>query len=166
MAKAKRKAKAPPNPSPVLYTLIVTREQAAVLQNACELIARLGMCQTDMVEWFLPFEKGYDISAGKWAFEDFERAIKPLCGLDGNAYYSMPGSKTSETAKRAWGLYTTIRHRLAWDAAIAEGIIAEGEARKWPEMMQVFYDEPRCYVVEPAPCIARASSPPEEKEGQ
>jgi hypothetical protein len=49
----------------------------------------------------------------------------------------------SERAKTAWDLYQAIRYRLAWDGAVAHGVIQNANARrKWPEMMGVHYDEP------------------------
>ena len=45
-------------------------------------------------------------------------------------------SNADEDARTAWDLHAVIRHRLAWDRAIAEGV-TDGTKREWPAMMQV-----------------------------
>jgi hypothetical protein len=54
----------------------------------------------------------------------------------------------------AYDIHRTIRHKLAWQRAVSEGIVAsETSARKWPEMLHVDYDAPMKWSTEPLPTI-------------
>src|SRR5574340_577948 len=107
------------------YTLTITAQQAQVLSAACEILARLGIGQYDDALRHLPQREGIDWSA----WHDDVRTIGQMLskhmpnGIDG--YRSSLGinhTKASEESRAAWDLYQVIRHRLAWDRAIAEGI--------------------------------------------
>lgn len=141
------------------YTLTLTEQQARTLSIACEVLARLGIGQfRDALEWLPTTEwrpNGWN--------EDMEIVSMILCKympdkVDG--YRSSLGIHHKDVAKEAkiaWDLYQVIRHRLAWDRAIAEGIVKPGEQRKWPEMMQVHYDTPSKVSTEP---LARMDAKP------
>ena len=126
------------------YTLTLTREQAQLLSQACETVARLGIGQwRDALEWLPTTE----YMAHGW-HQDMD-AIGAILSkytkdnVDGwRCSLSVRSDKVHEQAKIAWDLYQVIRYRLSWDRAIEQGIVKPGEPRKWPEMMGVNYDDP------------------------
>jgi hypothetical protein len=133
------------------YTLTLTEAQAQTLSRGMDIIARLGIGQfRDALEQ-LPLVKDY---AHGWHDDmDVIGLILAKYTIDGvNGWNSSLGihhNKVSESTRIAWDLYQVVRNRLAWDWAIAHGIVKEGEQRKWPEMMQVHYDEPSKVSNEP-----------------
>lgn len=130
-------AKRKPKPAPErTYTITVTETQAHVIEQACEVLCRLGMGQLDIPLAFLPGEVGLDRA---W---EIERMLSTETGLGAHSYYGIYNDKVTPTAKRAADIYHVIRHRLSWDRAIANGVIKEGERRDWSKMMGVHYDEP------------------------
>lgn len=157
---AKRKAKPEPER---MYTLTVSETQACTIMAACELAARIGMCQLDVVADAIPNpDKSFNnLSDLRDAMRDAERVVKPIIGLPGGGYYGIHHDAVTPYAKRAWDIYSLIRHRISWDAAVARGTVKEGEARKWPEMMTVNYDEPTNIVGERMARIAPATTAPE-----
>lgn len=127
------------------YTVTITREQAYVLIKATEILARLGIGQfRDALEClptreFLPHGWHEDMDAiGKLLSRHM------IEGIDGyRSILGMHHNDVRENARVSWDLYQVLRNRLAWDRAIADGIVESIESpRKWPEMMQVYYDEP------------------------
>lgn len=127
------------------YNLTVTKEQAEALIQATEILARLGIGQFRDALECLPTREFLPIG---W-HEDMDIIGKMLSryiigGVDG--YRSSLGihhKNVREPSRIAWDLYQVLRHRLAWDRAAREGIVESAKSpRKWPEMMQVHYDEP------------------------
>ena len=128
------------------YTITVTAEQARIISNACELMARIGIGQWAEFLYYLP-------GANKMNWNDMreellpvmERHLKPFVGIDG--WYSSLGvgsDKSAPDTDEAFDLSAVIRHRLAWDRAVDNGI-TDGVTRNWDVMMAVDYDEPmRC----------------------
>ncbi len=139
------------------YTITVTDKQARTLSMACEVLARLGMGQFKDAFENLPLRtKGLDWSAWHDDMEDVARILSRHMqgGIDG--IRSSTGIYNSnEDTRIACDLHEVIRHRLAWDRAIAEGI-TDGTERKWPEMMQITYDEPMKYSEEPLAQMEKA----------
>ena len=115
------------------YTLTLTERQAAELQEACELLARIKIGQIDNAVERLP---------GYYDQQDWGRAHEACREIRRLANTLMPGAMKRREDGIAWDLYQVIRHRLAWDRAYGRGVIQPGEPRKWPEMMGVCYDEP------------------------
>ena len=141
------------------YTLTITERQARVLSMACEVLARLGMGQFKDALDHLPEAKKRDWSAWHDDMEQISRILSKHmpCGIDG--IRSSTGiSNADEEARAAWDLHAVIRHRLAWDRAIAEGV-TDGTKREWPAMMQVSYDEPMKYSEEPLAKMDAAQTP-------
>lgn len=123
------------------YTLTLTEAQAQTLSIACEVLARLGMGQYKDALDNLPQRDGID-----WdAWHDDMRGIgyilsKHMPGIDG--YISHIGiRKAAQESRLAWDLHQVIRHRLAWDRAVARGV-TDGTVRNWNEMLGCNYDEP------------------------
>ena len=80
-----------------------------------------------------------------------------------DGYHSNLGIYNDEVrpeAKSAWDLYQVIRHRLAWDNAVAEGVIDSPDApRNWTAMLGVHYDKPMTSSAEPLAEIRRVDAP-------
>ena len=123
------------------YTLTITEAQAQTLSIACEVLARLGMGQYKDALDNLPRRDNIDWSA----WHDDMRGIghilsKHMPGIDG--YISHIGIHNASSESRlAWDMHQVIRHRLAWDRAVARGV-TDGTVRNWNEMLGVHYDEP------------------------
>lgn len=126
------------------YTLTVTEKQAQVIATAAELLARLGIGQFRDALEHLPMP---EFLPPGW-HDDMDAIGKILSrhmagGIDGHSSsLGMHHKDTPEVSRVAWDLYQVIRHRLAWDRAVRDGVVEPGAPRKWPEMIQVFYDEP------------------------
>ena len=143
-----------------MYTLTLTEKQAETLMIASEVLARLGIGQfRDALEW-LPTR---DSCPEGW--HDDMTAIgrilsRYMIGC-GDGYHSNLGIQNSDvrpTPKIAWDLYQVIRHRLAWDNAVAEGVIDSPDApRKWTAMLGVHYDDPMQSSAEPLAEIRRVA---------
>ena len=114
------------------YQITLTAEQAELVRAALEACARMGIGQ---IEDALTFYPTVEFRPPGWheAMSQIESLMQT---------FRKPYSLKSDTHRRLWSMMTSIRNRLAWDRAVADGIIQEGESRKWPEMMQVSYDEP------------------------
>lgn len=115
------------------YTITVTERQAAELQEACELLARIKIGQIDHAIERLP---------GFYDRRDWEQVHATRHEIQRLANTLMPEATKRREDGVAWDLYQVIRHRLSWDRAHDQGVIKPGEPRKWPEMMGVCYDEP------------------------
>lgn len=137
------------------YTLKVTAEQAQAISQACELAARVGMSQLDMVADALPNVDAKLLEVRE-LIERTEQVVKPLIGLQGGGYYGIRNKQVPMSAKRAWDVHAVIRHRLSWDRAIRDGIIEEGQPRNWQRMMGVNFDDPDNVACEPLPTCTAA----------
>lgn len=137
---------------PATYTLTVTAKQAAIISQACELLARLGLGQWPEFIRRMPGD-AFCHSA------ELEDELRPIMaawfarhpiGKDKvviNGWRSSLGigsQHVSSEARVAFDLCQVIRHRLAWDQAVADGI-TDGTTRPRSQMLTVNYDDPmRC----------------------
>lgn len=137
---------------PATYTLTVTAKQAAIISQACELLTRLGLGQWPEFIRHLPGDAFVHAC-------ELENELRPVMaawfarhpiGKDKvviNGWRSSLGigsQHVSSEARVAFDLHQVIRHRLAWDKAVADGI-TDGQTRDWSRMMVVNYDDPmRC----------------------
>ena len=143
--------------SDVQYTIKVSAKQAAVLSRATELLARLGMGQIDDALRLMPISNLGDL----W---ETSRAIsKILAARHGLKEHGIASHETSDDAKIAWDLYQTLRHRLSWDRAVADGVVEPLGPRKIPEMIFVNFDEPLQVGPKPLAEIKKAESAVEER---
>lgn len=113
------------------YTLTVTEEQARVLEQACELLARCSMGQLDHILFGVYTVAAKPCNASARAC--LETASRHLFG---------PGTgivNCDAQGKRAWDLYQVIRKRLADDS------LAPGEQPG----LSVRFNEPRNTAGEP-----------------
>ncbi len=115
------------------YTLKISEEQARILANACEFVARIHMGQLDPVADQVMSHESADIPA----LRDQLRGLQPLItGMSRNAYLSISSDKLSDFPRIAWELHQVIRHRLAWD-------------RKPDGGFQVYFDKPHLLTDHP-----------------
>ena len=112
-----------------MYRLELSKSQAETLCTAAEIFARIGMGQIGMVLDYLPSCPSYEQ----------RREVERVLGIG-----QFGGITTAEgSISLAWDLYQVIRYRLSWDKAVEEGVVESADSpRKWPEMMQVWYDNP------------------------
>jgi hypothetical protein len=105
---------------PKTYTLTVTAEQATVIEQACELLARCSMGQFDHILW------GVNTVAVQSnvtdARERLDDASRQLFGTGTGIV------NTDAQGKRAWDLYQVVRQRLAVDG-LAPGEKPDGTVR-------------------------------------
>lgn len=136
------------------YQLVLTETQMHLVQQACEAAARIGFGQAGMaVSFFVPDATGETFG---WEEErSVDAVVKPRLGLHPNSSFGVGSRKAHKSADSAWDISQTIRHRLSWDKAIADGVIKDGEERKWPEMSGVNYDPPMFWAEGPRPEIKR-----------
>ena len=142
--------------SKTTYTLTVTAKQAAVISQACELLARLGLGQ------WPEFIRRMPGDAFRHSVE-LEDELRPILaawfarhpiGKDKvviNGWRSSLGigsQHVSSEAHVAFDLHQVIRHRLAWDQTVADGI-TDGQTRDWSRMMAVNYDNAMRCGLEP-----------------
>ena len=143
------------------YTIAVTAEQARIISDACELLARLGTGQwPEFIDYMpepLAFHGRHDaVEALRPVMADLLRQYSPAGAyIDGyQSHLGIFNELAARGAREAWDLHQVIRHRLAWDRAIAEGR-TDGTTRNWADgMMGVDYDEPMHAGSEPLAEIA------------
>lgn len=110
------------------YQLTVTAEQAQVLSDACELMARLRIGQFYDIVWkVFPETLGSEKIDHEFVRGLFDRIAFELRDKPG---HSGSDADWSEPCKVAWDLHQVVRHRLAWDKT------PEGNS------MNVHFDEP------------------------
>jgi hypothetical protein len=131
------------------YTLTVTQHQLGIIRDACELLARCRMGQIADACYEVIDAEGKHVIDYQTA-RQAEGLVKAAVGLNSNASW---GVGKHSSIDNAFDLYQTIRHRIAWDNAYADGILKPGERRKWDSMMGVSYDAPMKHGTEPLPVI-------------
>ena len=140
-----------------MYQITLTKNQARVLSEALEVLARLGgIGQFRYALERLPLQEKFPNS---W-HEDMDHIGRILAqyttsNVDGHrTSLGIYADKTSEGTKVAWDLHQVVRHRLSWDRAVANGVVAGvDEPRNWPEMMGAHYDDPMKTGKEPLAII-------------
>lgn len=136
------------------YTITVTERQACIISTACDLMARIGIGQWPEFLHHLP-------GANKMNLNDMREELLPIMskylvpaiGISGwGSSLGVGSDKSAPDTDEAFDLNAVIRHRLAWDRAMDNGI-TDGTTRNWPEMMGVDYDEPMHWGKEPLAVI-------------
>lgn len=133
------------------YTLTITESQARVISVACEILARLGLGQFRDALDHLPQREDIDWSIWHDDMEIIGNLLSRhmLGGVDGwRSNLGIHHQDVSEQSRIAWDLHQVVRHRLAWDRAIAYGH-TDGTTRNWDEMISVYYDDPSHVSDEP-----------------
>lgn len=135
------------------YRLEVTEAQLRAIDLACEVCARIQIGQPGMALDMLGIHNGDGQDVMHYDLERLiDATIKPAMGLELNASFGV-GKFTD--ADNLFDLHAAIRFRLAWDVAMAEGVVQPGEPRKWPEMMGVSFDSPMGWGDQPLPVVAK-----------
>ena len=94
-------------------TLTVTRDQALVLERACEVLARLQIGQFEMIP--LVAMLGYENDGYLERREDARDALKlAACLIFGRNLYGQPNCSKNDEFNRAWMLYEVLRYTRAW----------------------------------------------------
>lgn len=128
------------------YTITITERQAQIISLACEILARLGIGQWRHAIEQLPLKDKIDYE--QWHKDlDYIGTIlmdHTIDGVDGwRRSHGIHSKKVSDTARVAWDIHHVIRHRLAWERAVKEGLVESlSSPRDWSKMMTVDYDEP------------------------
>lgn len=115
----------------------MSREQALIAENACELYARLKLGQFREITWHMLNMKTDD-STFFWTRRDIANDLLELAAKyiypprnDGSGYVVSSAEK-DEDFNRAWDVYTALRHARAWHDNPEDGKIS------W----SVCYDDP------------------------
>lgn len=95
------------------YILTLTRDQANMIKDACELMARLRIGQFDHIT-----EKLLDVAVVDDYCRRRESAnaflTSAACALLGTTIHGTPDGKKDQLHHRAWNIYATIRYCMAW----------------------------------------------------
>jgi hypothetical protein len=129
------------------YKLTVTEKQLATISRACDLLARVEAGQYTALHEYI---------ASRNHSNTWDTLLSWECAQSVN--FNLTASEVPADIRQV------LRHRLSWDRAYRNGIIQPGEPRKWPEMMQVDYDEPMFRSDEPR-VVIEAGPIPEPEEG-
>ena len=135
------------------YTLTLTETQVREISHACDVVARLRIGQSLDALRELRTVTEDRLREDLWKLETY---ISETLGFAPGSSF---GVGLFEDADRLFDIHQVLRNRLAWDAAIEKGLVKENEARNWPQMMTVDYDEPMKYSSEqPLPVIKKVEN--------
>lgn len=134
------------------YTLTMSERQAQIISLACEILARIGIGQWRTAIEQMPLDiEDY----AKW-HEDLDYIGKVLSdhtkhNVDGwRKSLGIHSQDVDDNARVSWDIHHVIRHKLAWERAVKEGLVeSESSQRDWSKMMTVDYDEPHKTSDEP-----------------
>ena len=141
------------------YTLTITEAQARAISFACELFQRVQLGQWEEIVDWLPMKRpiNYDQlhadrrTIGKILSQHMIDEIDGYGSSLGVGHPDLPGNNGV-----LYDLQCVIRKKLAWESAVERGVIeSEDSPRKWPEMMQVSYDDPMKWGDEPLATMER-----------
>ena len=94
------------------YILTLSREQAIMVKDACELFARLKIGQFDRIT-----EKLLDVSRDDYCERrDLVNGLLKIvaCAILGSTEYRTPLTQPDDLHHRAWNIHAVIRHCMAW----------------------------------------------------
>ena len=121
------------------YVLTLSPEQALVMEQACELYARLNIGQFETItEKLLDDYSASDYGRRRDAANSLFRVAAEII-FERDLYGQLAVSQNVQH-QRAWAVYATLRHRRAWHDN------PEG-AKTW----SVCYDDPMPYGIDPMP---------------
>jgi len=154
--------KKPKQPVERAYALRMNARQAGVVQEALEIIARLGIGQFRYALDYLPFPKDRDYAGWHEDLDTIGRMLaKYTTGhVDGwTCNLGIYNKETPELSRIAWDLQQVVRHRLSWDRAVDAGHVENlSSPRNWKEMMGVNFDSPMKSSPEPLATIESSPS--------
>jgi hypothetical protein len=118
------------------YKLTVNETQLQAIQDACELMARVMIGQSNEIAQYLPLTNPME----RWQVSRALNAVtKPLCGLAPNASY---GVGSFEKADVLFDIMEVLRHQVAWDHAIETKLTKPDGKRDYSNMLNKDYDTP------------------------
>ncbi len=136
------------------YVLTLTETQAEVMNQALEVLARLGIGQFRDALYLMPLRPTADYSL-MGSMVEIEKILRRH--MNDNGLGPSMRAAESEHTQVAWDMYQVIRHRLSWDRAVEDGLVASLDApRDWLKMTGVNYDDPMRTGPEPLAKIERA----------
>lgn len=135
------------------YILTITESQAQSLSAACDLLQRVQLGQWRQIIDWLPLQKPIDYDE----LRQDEKIIGDILSkhMIGNIndFESSLGIGHKDLPNNngvLYDLHCVIRKKLSWERAVEQGIIeSEDSPRKWPEMIQTYYDDPMKWGTEP-----------------
>ena len=135
------------------YLLQGTKKQLRVISKSCDIYARALMGQVDILFDLLPIKKDADYTLVN-RVKNILRELLPTILTQGvNGFGSSLGVSSpelDEDGRIAVDVYHVVRHHLAWEQAIADGLVkSTTDQRKLPEMIYVDYDKPFHWGEEP-----------------
>lgn len=139
------------------YTLTISEAQAQTISKACELLSRIGAGQIREAFCRLPLKQEVDWDAYQALVDSVHQQLPPLLKQDVDGWRSSLGVGHPDLppgSDIAWDIHTTIRHRLAWDMAIATGK-ATIEDERTDKLIGCAYDPPMRFSNQPLPTIKR-----------
>jgi hypothetical protein len=129
-----------------LYNLTITKEQAVAISFACDVLQRIQLGQWEEIVDWLPLKRPTDyeqLHADRRTIGKI-LAYHMIDGIDGyGSSLSIGHPDLPKNNGVLYDIHQVIRYKLAWEQAVENGVIeSEDSPRKWPEMMQVCYDDP------------------------
>ena len=119
------------------YILELSREQAIMVKQACEMFARLKIGQFERItEMLLDVQNAKDYCERRDLANGLLKAV--ACIIFGSNKYGTLDVKKDRYHHRAWNIYAAIRYKMAWHDEPKGG---------WA----VCFDEPYPYGGEPVP---------------
>lgn len=94
------------------YVLELSREQAIMVEDACELYARLRIGQFENITEKILDIRTKDYCASRDTANDILKVA--ACIILGRNVYGQPEGKKDKLHNRAWNIYTAIRYKRAW----------------------------------------------------
>ena len=94
------------------YVLTLSREQAIMVMDACELYARLKIGQFDRITEMLLDLHREDYCDKRDLANDLLKIV--ACTLLGSNAYRTPLTQPDDLHHRAWNIHAVIRHCMAW----------------------------------------------------
>lgn len=129
-------------PSNERVTLTLTRNQALIVEQACELLARLHIGQFNTVtEMLLDIRRGM---ADYCLRRDMANDLLKMAAITifGKGAYGQPDVKEKSVEhERAWLVYTTLRHARSWHDNPAGGFTVN-----YDEPMSIGEYMPKCII--------------------
>ncbi len=125
------------------YILELSREQAIMVKDACELFARLKIGQFDRITELMLDVRNVDEYCKRR--DDLNDLLKvAACIIFGRNEYGLPDCKQDELHFRAWNIYAAIRYKMAWhDNPEGGWSVCYDKPRPWGDE-----SVPECTIVE------------------
>lgn len=142
-----------------VYNLRITEKQARALSYACDVLQRIELGQWEEIVDWLPLKKPINYDQLHKDRSTIRKILSQHMIDEVDGYGSSLGVGHPDLPKNngvLYDLHCVIRKKLAWESAVERGVIeSEDSPRKWPEMIQVSYDDVYGWGDEPLATIER-----------